>query len=78
MDNLREMVNKYDQEEAAEIIANDKKAEEQQWRCYECPEGVLKLHVYERLDGIFYVRKCNKCSNKTKMKKWTKEVKGIK
>jgi hypothetical protein len=76
-ENLQDLIHKYDKEEAAEIIAKEHKAKEQKWKCYECPEGILRLKVFERQDGIFYMRKCDKCVNRTKLKRWSKEVEGI-
>lgn len=76
-ENLQDLIHKYDQEEAAEIIAKEVKAKEEKWRCYECPDGILRLKVIQRQDGTFYYRKCDKCTNKTKLKKWDKNVEGV-
>ncbi len=47
----------------------------EQWKCNECDDGVLKLLVINRPDGVFYFRKCNCCAKKTRIKRYHSEVK---
>lgn len=77
MENLQEILHKHDELEAEEVFLNERKEQEKRWRCYECQDGVLRLKVLERQDGIVYFRKCDKCSNRTKLKRWNKDVEGI-
>lgn len=48
---------------------------EEKWRCFECNKGKLEMHTINRLDGLHYYRKCNLCNNRTRLKKWTPDVK---
>lgn len=48
------------------------------WQCHECGIGHLEIHLYTRLDGTFYYRKCNNCANRTKAQKYdAQSVTGI-
>ena len=47
------------------------------WSCYECEQGVMKLVILNRAGEPYYIRKCNHCDNKTKMKKYTEEITGV-
>ena len=47
------------------------------WACHKCKEGHLKLVIINRMDGTFYIRKCNLCPHKTRLKKYTENVEGI-
>ncbi len=77
MENLQEIVHKYTQDvEASEILAKDTK-KEQRWKCHDCEDGIMRLKVFERQNGIVYYRKCDKCDNRTKLQKWNKNVEGI-
>ena len=50
---------------------------ENKWLCHDCEKGVLRIIVVNRRDGTFYFRKCDCCSKRTKMKKFTEEVEGV-
>jgi hypothetical protein len=76
-ENLQDLMHKFDKEEVAENLENDKKVQEQKWKCHKCSDGVLRLKVFERLDGIVYFRKCDNCDNRTTTKKWDKSVEGV-
>jgi len=74
---IHELITKQNEEyelEQKEKLLNNK------WRCYECQEGVLKIYIIKRLDGIFYWRRCSnpECGHKTKLQRYTKDVAGIK
>lgn len=48
------------------------------WKCRECSEGYLEIIIYNRLNDIYYFRKCNNCRNRTKSQKYDpKIVKGV-
>lgn len=54
---------------------------ESKWKCHSCKKGVMKLIVYTRHDGKWYIRSCtNKptCTNRTKAQPWNNGVDGIK
>lgn len=76
-ENLQDLIHKYDKQEAEEILAKEQKSNEEKWKCYHCQDGVLRLKIYQRLDGIFYNRKCDQCPNKTKLKKWNDDIEGV-
>jgi hypothetical protein len=76
-DLLHELITKQNEESELE---QKEKLLKNKWRCYECSEGVLKIHIMKRLDGIFYWRCCSnpECGHKTKLQRYTKDVEGIK
>ena len=76
-ENLQDLIHKFDKEELAENLESQKKEQEKKWKCHKCSEGILRLKVFERLDGIMYFRKCDCCPNRTPMKKWNENVEGI-
>lgn len=69
----------YVQEIVQEHIAKEKdeqttkdlaKSLKEKWACRECGDGQLEISVYTRLDGTFYHRVCNCCSNRTKSQQY--------
>ena len=76
-DLLQELIEK--QNEEVELEQQEKMLKNK-WRCHKCSEGVLKIHILKRLDGIFYWRRCSNpnCDHKTKLQRYTKDVEGIK
>jgi hypothetical protein len=60
-------------------VANKSKKQKlmETWECHECKNGHLRIHIIQRLDGIFYFRKCSNCEHKTRLQKYTESVKGI-
>lgn len=74
---LHELIQKQNDEVA---VADQERNLINRWKCYECNEGVLKIHILKRLDGVFYWRICSNenCGHKTKLQRYTKEVEGIK
>lgn len=51
---------------------------EEKWKCHECGEGVLRLVILFKVGEEFYFRKCDCCGKRTKLKKYTEDVKGVK
>lgn len=51
---------------------------EKKWKCYDCLEGLLRLIILFKSGEEFYFRKCDCCNKKTKLKKYTKNVVGLK
>jgi len=76
-ENLQDLMQKFDKIEVEDDLKLSKKAKEKKWKCFNCEEGILRLKVFERPDGIFYLRKCDCCDNRTKLKKWNKDIDGI-
>ena len=77
-DNLQELVQK--QAEEDKIVEKSKKNNrlKQKWACFQCDDGVLRLIILNRRDGVFYYRSCSACNNRTKPQKYHKLVDGIK
>jgi Zn finger protein HypA/HybF involved in hydrogenase expression len=76
-ENLQDMMQKFDAQEVKENQENDIREQEKKWKCHNCSDGVLRLKVFERQDGIMYFRKCDNCDNRTELKKWNKNVEGV-
>lgn len=64
---------KYDQDlkQVEKSLAN-------KWKCHDCDTGMLKLVILFKAGEEYYFRKCSECSKRTKLKKYTKDVEGIK
>ena len=56
---------------------DDESSIKKQWLCNNCGEDYLRLVIVQRLDGSFYFRKCPACKNKTRLKPFTSDVKGL-
>lgn len=70
-------------EESDQVTQNDREQEslKSKWACHACNDGHLVIRELHRLDGVFYYRKCSNsktCQNRTKPKRWHKDVEGIK
>lgn len=77
-ENLKELLHKHSEEDLQQRIEEENESQKQRWKCFECHDGILKLKIFERRDGIFYFRKCDNCTNRTKTQKWSEDVEGIK
>jgi hypothetical protein len=75
--NLKELLDSQDRQEQEEV---SREREVKMWSCWECKQGILKLIIMERRDGVFYLRKCDNklCHKQTKPQKYHDDVKGIK
>ncbi len=71
--NLREIEDKNKIEERELTL----KQLEEQWKCYQCAEGVMRLKLWNRRDGLKYQRMCDACGNRTKVKPYKDGVKGV-
>lgn len=47
------------------------------WMCKVCGKDYLKLILIHRPDSTYYLRKCQSCDNKTRLKKYTDDVTGV-
>jgi hypothetical protein len=87
---LTKQLNKYDLNhhvELHDILEESYEKEEQitreqleenlkeKWRCFECKEGSLKIVIINRIDGLYYFRKCENCPKRTKLKKYNENIK---
>jgi ribosomal protein S20 len=82
---LKELMDGAKKEQSLKEIETNKETTfqelEQKWKCHACGTGVMKLIVFTRPDGKFYIRACNNkpsCTNRTDAKRWSDEVQGIK
>lgn len=57
-------------------IKTTKKELEKQWECHQCSEGIMRLIIVHKLREPYYFRKCDNCTNKTKLKKYDDSIKG--
>lgn len=76
-DTVKELIQEHYQQDRAEQgkeILNDLK---QTWLCRVCEEGYLEILIYNHSNTTFYYRKCTDCTNRTKPKKYSTDVKGI-
>lgn len=71
--NLREIEEKNKKEEREFTL----KTLEEQWKCYTCGDGVMRLKLWNRRDGLKYQRICDSCGNRTKVKPYKDGVKGV-
>lgn len=76
--NIKELVNKYNEEDNKEQFKAEQKKLKQRWECHECRNGFLVLTILNRRDTTMYFRKCNNCNHRTKLKKYTESVEGVK
>lgn len=81
---LQELMNGARKEQSLKEIETEKevtfKELEEKWKCRTCGKGVMKLIVYTRPDGPWYLRKCNQsqCNNRTDAQRWHDGVEGVK
>lgn len=74
--NVREIVEAQERQDEEFIKDQRQKSLEERWKCFKCEDGVMRLLVVHRAGNPYYLRKCDCCTNKTKMKKYTDEVEG--
>ena len=82
---LKELMDGATKEQSLKEIESAKESTfqelEKKWKCHKCSVGIMKLIVFGRPDGKFYIRSCNNkpsCNNRTDAKRWNDEVQGIK
>lgn len=51
---------------------------EENWKCFDCKDGVLRLRIFQKPGGAVYFRVCDKCGKRTKTQKYTNLVDGVK
>jgi septal ring factor EnvC (AmiA/AmiB activator) len=77
-ENIKELVEIQAEEERARDHTKDLESLKQRWVCHKCQGDYLRIIIISRRDGVHYFRKCGSCPNRTKVKKYTNEVEGIK
>ena len=79
--NIRDIVHKHYQQEDAERHAEKERESEEQlrneWRCVKCETGHLEIILLNKMNELHYWRKCTDCSHRTKLQKYSKDVRGI-
>jgi rubrerythrin len=75
--NLKELVEVQRKED--KIIHEEEKKQilKERWECFKCGEDALRLMIFNRLDGVFYYRRCPTCGHRTKMKKYKEGIEGF-
>jgi hypothetical protein len=58
-------------------IRKDQKDIKEEWGCWTCKTGHLRLIIVNRRDGVFYYRGCDNCDKRTRLKKYSSNVKGV-
>jgi hypothetical protein len=76
-ENLKHLIDKYDNLENKASIKKEKDKLKQKWQCFDCKTGIMYVYTTFRVDGQHYYRKCNNCNNKTKLKPYTANVEGL-
>lgn len=74
LDHLEKLVD--EQRKFDKTIRKDNARAREKWLCHDCGRGYMMPRIFRRRDGDFYYRMCNneECSNRTRMKKLTKDV----
>lgn len=73
-EHLKELVEHQRQEQKKEEKQEGKKQQDR--TCYHCGEGRMDMYIFNRRDGVHYYRACtNNCGNRTRMKKYSSDVK---
>ena len=79
--NVRDIVHKHYQQEDAELHAQ-REAEsleqlKREWKCVKCSDGHLEILLINKMNDLWYYRKCICCPHRTKLQKYNKQVRGI-
>ncbi len=74
---VKEWIEKYANLELEQERAEATKELEKRWKCWDCDQGVFRIHVIMRMDGEFYYRMCDQCRKRTSLKKYSKKTEGV-
>ena len=76
--NLKETIEQHYQEDKAQEGQDLLEKLKNEWKCHEngCT-GYLEITLFNKINDVWYYRRCNQCVNRTKAQKYTPEVKGI-
>lgn len=75
--NLREIIEAHAYEDESFDSSVYLEELKQKWLCHGCKLDYLRVIIVPRADGLFYIRKCPACDQRTKLKKYTDEVDGL-
>jgi len=79
--NVREIVNNFYRQEDAELHAQKERESlemlQKEWQCVKCETGHLQIILINKIGELFYYRACTDCSNRTKLQRYSKDVRGI-
>jgi hypothetical protein len=75
---VQDLLVSLDYDENNKELTQVEKSLEKKWKCHDCSEGLLRLVILFKAGEEFYFRKCDCCAKRTKLKKYTKDVQGIK
>lgn len=76
-ESITELLEEQVSEEDISSKKEDREALLKRWKCHKCEHGIMRLLIIPRPDAPHYMRKCTECSNRTRLKKYTKDVEGI-
>lgn len=75
---LKDVIEAHEQEDQEFDVKISLEEEKRKWECFDCHDGVLRLIMLSKAGEPFYFRRCDNCAKKTKLKKFTESVQGIK
>lgn len=75
--NVCELLQAHDRQEEEAQNINKLEDLRKKWECFECEGGFLKLVLITKVGEPFYFRRCSNCGKKTRLKKYTDDVEGI-
>lgn len=75
--NVMELLNSHDKQNEQASEEQLVRKVEQKWKCNTCNIDSLRIFMLDRIDGMFYFRKCPNCNHKTRLKKLSSIVEGL-
>ncbi len=75
---LKDIIEAHEDEDEAFDIKESIELEKKKWECFDCTDGILRLVMVWKAGVPFYLRKCDGCAKKTKLKRYDETVKGVK
>lgn len=79
--NLRDIVQQhYRLEDAERHAAKERESLElmrKEWQCNTCESGHLEIILVNKLNDLYYYRKCTNCAHRTTLQRYNKNVRGI-
>lgn len=75
---VRDIIEQHYQDDRLQEGADLLEKLKEEWKCRECTEGYLEIHLYNKVDTTYYYRRCTCCNHRTKSQKYDPvQVKGI-
>jgi hypothetical protein len=79
--NVREIVNNFYRQEDAQLHAERERETlemlQKEWQCNSCEIGYLQIILINKMDQLHYYRACINCNHRTKLQRYSKDVRGI-